>query len=162
MCQALLTLLRMQEGARRTTSTRRRRDPFSSSSVLVTTAASTGSRTRSAYPPPVQLRNGTTGGCQLGAVSGPVYARSCGPTVITMGVPDSTEFVTKVSNQPITDQVVTNLTIVRPSWSGQGRSGHSEDDGKRCVRQADRDYEDCPGRVETVTVSAKMLQSVRP
>lgn len=35
------------------------------------------------------------------------------------GVPDSTEFVTKVSNQPITDQVVTNLTIVRPSWSGK-------------------------------------------
>lgn len=35
-------------------------------------------------------------------------------------VPDSTEFGTVVvSNQPITDQVVTNLTVVRPSWSGK-------------------------------------------
>jgi prepilin-type N-terminal cleavage/methylation domain-containing protein len=34
-------------------------------------------------------------------------------------VPDSAEFVTVVDNQPITDQVVTNLTIVRPSWSSK-------------------------------------------
>lgn len=34
-------------------------------------------------------------------------------------VPDSTEFVTVVDSQPITDQVVTNLTIVRPSWSSK-------------------------------------------
>jgi len=35
------------------------------------------------------------------------------------GIPDSTEFVTKVSNQPITDQVVTNLVVIRPAWSGK-------------------------------------------
>lgn len=33
--------------------------------------------------------------------------------------PQSTEFTMVVNSQPITDQVVTNLTIVRPSWSGK-------------------------------------------
>lgn len=35
------------------------------------------------------------------------------------GIPDSTEFVEVVASQPITDQVVTNLTIIRPSWSNK-------------------------------------------
>ena len=34
-------------------------------------------------------------------------------------VPDSNEYTWVVNSQPITDQVVTNLTIARPSWSGK-------------------------------------------
>ena len=48
-----------------------------------------------------------------------LYSRERWTDLNSNGVPESGEYTWVVNSQPISDQVVTNLTIVRPSWSAK-------------------------------------------